>query len=483
MKLMIVDDEYIVRQGLRKIVPWGELDIEIVGEAESVKEAAEVAGRVYPDIIICDIRLPGGEGFQVIDEIRNIVPWAQFVMITAHSDKEYMLQAIYKGACDYLFKPAKVEDIKTAVNRAKNKVLQYHEKMKRDLDYQSFIMDNLDVLRENFIINLLKGSLDIKKVRQDAGSLKLYFDGPCYRLLLLRLTPSDLYQGVQRLSADLEAYRPAAAVIGKEQNGLAVILNCREEESEGDIRKRIRWADDKSVLSKKCGAVTDLSAEYESMSEFIEENIIKKADRDRKAEEELSHIKQNLYEAVKYHDSAEEIQRLFFLYLERAGQMGITGDVLLLRCRSIMETIRVLTGITGKMDQELEEDTIKECFLQLFKEIRDNKKYPLDDISGKALYFIKKRYMEDLSLEQVAAELFMSSSYLSRILKERTGHGFAHWLNYYRIEAAKEKLKGSDQTIEQIASECGYNSYRIFSEHFRKYTGKTASVYRLELLK
>ena len=71
LKLMIVDDEFIVRQGMRKIIPWEELGISVVGEAENVQEAVDTAAKVFPDIIICDIRLPGGEGFTVIDKIKE----------------------------------------------------------------------------------------------------------------------------------------------------------------------------------------------------------------------------------------------------------------------------------------------------------------------------------------------------------------------------------------------------------------------------
>lgn len=63
-KLLIVDDEYIVRQGLRKIVPWNAMGVLVAGEAGSVEEAVKTAAEVYPDIVICDIRLPGGEGFE-----------------------------------------------------------------------------------------------------------------------------------------------------------------------------------------------------------------------------------------------------------------------------------------------------------------------------------------------------------------------------------------------------------------------------------
>ena len=89
-KLLIVDDEYIVRQGLRKIVPWNAMGVLVAGEAGSVEEAVKTAAEVYPDIIICDIRLPGGEGFEAVKQIQRMIPWAQFIMITAYSDQQYL---------------------------------------------------------------------------------------------------------------------------------------------------------------------------------------------------------------------------------------------------------------------------------------------------------------------------------------------------------------------------------------------------------
>ena len=191
-----------------------------------------------------------------------------------------------------------------------------------------------------------------------------------------------------------------------------------------------------------------------------------------------------MYDAVKYHDSEEELIRLYTAYLETAFQKKIPVDILKHKCRQITETIQVLSGVRGLHFEihsaDMEMGRLLQLFQALCTEIRKNKKQELDEISEKALYYIRKRYKEDLMIEQIAAELFLSSSYLGRIIKESTGHGFGHWLNYYRIEKAKEMLKDPDCHIEQIAQNCGYNSYRIFSENFRKYTGMTATAWRQE---
>lgn len=478
LKLMIVDDEYIVRQGMRKIVPWGEIGIHIAGEAENVQEAVEIARRVLPDIVICDIRLPGGTGFHAVEAIREIVPWVQFIMLTAHSDREFMLQAIHKGACDYLFKPARVEDIKSAVARASEKVLEYQEKMLRDMKNRNFVMENLDVLRENFLENLLKGELGREKALQDAQALKVCLKGPGWRILSLDLREQDYYEMIQQISSRLEIYGPEISCPAGHRNRMFVLLNLSRDAEVEQIQKEIaEMPVEKVFLSEWRGSLEEIPQIYQSC-------ISGEEPEGWEPGELLLKKREMLFDAVKYHDSAEELRRLFLEFLEEIRNSEASDQQIRHECRKVFDTVQILTGVSAKKgEKEQDSSEMEEQFAYLCREIQESKRYQLDDVSGKALYYIRKKCETDLTLEQVAAELFMSSSYLSRIIKERTGHGFGHWLNFYRIQNAREKLRDTSKSIEQVAQECGYNSYRIFSENFRKYTGMTASSWRAEQTK
>lgn len=482
LKVLIVDDEYIVRQGLRRIIPWHELDVAIAGEAECVEDAVDTANKVYPDIVICDIRLPGGEGFVLIDEIKKIVPWVQFIMITAHSDKQYMLKAIYKGVCDYLFKPAKVEDIKAAVLRARRNVEEHQEKMKKDQSYHNFIRENLDILRENFFRNLLQENVREEKALEDGSALKLNLKGPFYRVLQLTVIKGEMYEVAQRLSISLEPWYPAVVQLEGNDRHLTVLLNSSETNDEKIILDRLAQIKTEQVqISAACDKLVDLAEKYRQMRGRKTVGSEQSYHYPMQLDMELQQLMETFYEAVKYHDSLEEIKRLFNQYMKCAEEKELSEAEIVIQGLNLIDTVRVLTGIPRiRRDEEVDLQEIYNEFSEVCIQVQEGKKYLLDDVSGKAIYFIKKRYMEDLSLEQIAAELFMSSSYLSRIIKERTGNGFGYWLNYYRIEAAKKSLLDLDKSIEQVAGECGYNSYRIFSENFRKYTGKTASAWRLE---
>lgn len=229
-KLLIVDDEYIVRQGLRQSLPWDEMGIIIAGEAENASDAVKTAKEIYPDIVLCDIRLPGGEGFSVIPRIQTIVPWVQFIMITAYSDKDYMMKAIHNQVCDYLFKPAGLNEIRQAVNRAQEKILIYQEKAKQDMEHRSFLLENMEALREHAVNNLLNGDYNMQKFYQDRKLLKLSLSGPAYRLVLLKEDHSRFYDLMQRL-APLASYALTASKVSGETSLIALILNCSEQDT------------------------------------------------------------------------------------------------------------------------------------------------------------------------------------------------------------------------------------------------------------
>lgn len=479
MKMMIVDDEYIVRRGMKKIIRWDEWNVTIVGEAENANEAIETARRVLPDIVICDICLPGmKDGFDVIEEVRRIVPWVQFIMITAHSDRKHIRRAIHEQVCDYLYKPTTVEDIKAAVGRASLKVDDYMKKMHHDLKYHNFITENMDILREKFINQLVSGTLPEEKALQDAESLKINLTGPCWRVLVVWTDSEESIAAMQQLVLCLESWHPTISKAEVDPRVYLLLLNCGDKEQTSEIQTYIdRFPPLRTVLSPLYQHLRDLSDFHilNQLSESAASNPSKGLTVD------LRRIRESVYEAVKYHDSVKEVERYFLLFLEEMKKRQYSEARMLHECRHILDTICTLANIDRESLGEISDlETLRTEFARLCESLKEIQKSPLDDVSRKALYYIRKRYQEDLSLEQVAAELFMSSSYLSRVLKEQTGYGFGHWLNHYRIEAAKEMLKRTEDSVEQVAGECGYHSYRIFSENFRKYTGRTATAWREE---
>lgn len=474
LRLMIVDDEYIVRQGLKKSLPWDTLDVQWVGDADCVSGAIETARDVLPDIVLCDIRMPGGSGLSVIEEVRKMVPWVQFIMLTAYSDRDLMREAIQLGVCDYLFKPADRRDIQAAIQRAKERVIADRQKREKDREYRSFLFEHADSLRESLIQQILCGNGDEEKLKRDAQKLQIDLRGPQYCVAEIRASAEIWQQFISQANIRLERYHVSAAKLGSRKDRYALLMNCSPEDSTASLYEalnaRLSWD---VRLSERCESLRELPVVYQLLAEAP---MSANDTPERKSDPELLLRREYILEAVKYHDSVEEIQRLFLSFWKYGQSLSLDREELKLECRSIAGTIRIMCGLPGKGTQQWDEPS--RAIAALCRELRESSGYQVNDVAGKVTYLLKKRCTEDLSREQIAAELFVSASYLSRILKERTGHGFTYWLNFYRIQAAKKLLEDPAITVEQVSAMVGYNSYRIFSGNFRKYTQETATTWR-----
>ncbi|MEF9959885.1 MAG: response regulator [Niameybacter sp.] len=114
-KVLIIDDEVFIREGMRKVIPWHDLGCELVDEAQNGEEGIEKMIQHEPHIIISDIRMPKKSGLEMIDEMKSINQDIQIIILTGFREFEYAQQAIRLGVLRFLLKPSKLEEIKEAI--------------------------------------------------------------------------------------------------------------------------------------------------------------------------------------------------------------------------------------------------------------------------------------------------------------------------------------------------------------------------------
>jgi DNA-binding NarL/FixJ family response regulator len=114
--LLIVDDHELVRSGVRKLVEGTEIDV--VGEASSGAEAVELVERLRPDVMLLDIRMPQGDGLDVLERVREIAPQTKVVVLSTYDNPTYIARAISLGAVDYVTKGAMVGQIVESIRAA-----------------------------------------------------------------------------------------------------------------------------------------------------------------------------------------------------------------------------------------------------------------------------------------------------------------------------------------------------------------------------
>lgn len=118
IKGMLADDEVNILNNLRTVVPWEEFGIDIVGMAKDGEDALQIFRESQPEFILCDIRMPGMDGIELIEQINQEDAQCEIVMLTGHKDFEYMRSSIRSGVRDYLLKPIDYEELQEVVERA-----------------------------------------------------------------------------------------------------------------------------------------------------------------------------------------------------------------------------------------------------------------------------------------------------------------------------------------------------------------------------
>jgi len=118
--ICIVDDEQLIRQGLRKLIAWNQYGFNIIGEAENGEEALKQFQWDRVDVLITDIRMPFINGLELAEKVRDINNRIQIIVLSGYDDFAYLQASIRIGICDYLLKPVKTNELIDALERAKN---------------------------------------------------------------------------------------------------------------------------------------------------------------------------------------------------------------------------------------------------------------------------------------------------------------------------------------------------------------------------
>jgi two-component system response regulator YesN len=156
-KVLIIDDESIIRKGLSNIINWSQLSCEICGEAADGISGIELIKQVNPDIILTDIRMPKADGLVMIRQAKEIVPECKIIILTGYRDFNYAQEAIKLGAFDFILKPTKIEELTGVIIRS-IKDIEKRKVMRAEIEkYREQYEKNIPVLRERLLYNLIHG--------------------------------------------------------------------------------------------------------------------------------------------------------------------------------------------------------------------------------------------------------------------------------------------------------------------------------------
>lgn len=511
-KVVIIDDEPIVRKGIVNIINWSEIGCEVVGEAADGEQGMALIDEKLPDIILTDIHMPEMDGLEMIKKTIDKIPWSKIIVLTGYREFDYIQEALKLGASDYLLKPSKIDEITTAVRKA---CLELDFKKKRDKNVKALeehFNRSLPLLKEKLLFDVAFSShLNEKEVEEE---LELY-DLNIHEFVLVALDISyqksgDIYQkqllkiGIKNVFVDIFSDQYICHSMNVTQSRLAFIIqpNKMTNHFVDEVVKKIESF---QVVIKSCfdqEIIIGISSKgegwqsiFDKMKEcekslsykmyFSEDALILYDDIKNLAlisdDSDLLDIKKDIVSAIKI-GNQNLLSDLNTSLLEKTTHLMTYRQVY----KTLIADIKEVSQVEVVEIDELM--TVKECF-EVYQNIADskiqqNKDHNIKNLSlvlKQSLEYIQNNYQESISLQDVADYTYVSIYYLSRMFKKEIGKNFVDYLNEYRMKKATHYLKDYELKTYEVAELVGISDPHYFSKLFKKYMGETPTEYRNKL--
>ncbi|MGE5612921.1 MAG: helix-turn-helix domain-containing protein [Bacillota bacterium] len=531
-KVFLVEDEIVVREGIRKNILWEQYGFQYAGDAPDGELALPLIRQIQPDLLITDIKMPFMDGLALIELVRKELPQTKIVIISGHDDFSYAQKAISMGVDQYLLKPiikGKMVEVLTDLYKkmeAEKKQQEYLERFKREVrDYEMYS-------RRKFFEQIATGGMSVQEISRTAKELDIDLNAPYYNIVLFSLNSAG-YDGsaperytdeiavVQDKIKQFIAEHPELVLFIWNVTTYAVLVKggpddiARRTEdcveaiqgccamAGSNVKWHIAWGTPVSRLGsipacfEKANRI--LSYRYLCPQEHIltEDSIRNLHKKDvRETDPGKMVVQQERIYNFLSNGTIEETDHFLDQLLQSAESEAVS---LPLFCRYLamsvyLATVKYLDSFGWRADSYWSPELrpadnvstpyeVRQYARRIMRqaiELRDSEsKKQQRDLLNQAIAYIDEHYHEEsLSLDRVAKRVNISPNYFSAIFSQEVGMTFIEYLTGKRIDEAKRLLRQSDKRSGEIAFTVGYKDPHYFSFVFKKVTGLTPSEYR-----
>lgn len=506
ISVLIVDDEKIVREGLKLFIDWTELGFCICGEASDGEDALKKMMAYQPGLVLLDIRMPKMLGTELIQEARKQGFAGEFIFLSSHSDFKYAQTALQFGAAFYLTKPLDEKELTDAVLSVKEKII---EKETRNLSLNQYISN----AKNTILTDLLLG----KEVNNSINYMEMGLSFPIYQVVIYEnyLPFNNIYNFADLLKVTNHGNDSFEHILLNQHHVIVLkgnfALNRFQELLKHYEKGMEKGSPLDSIFIVYGPTVSNLSAVYTSY-----EICVRLMER-RFFCQPNQHV-------LSFHDLPDSKHPAFQLLPEDATFYSnqITDYIKTGNKRMITET---LTELNEKL-YACEKDTlsikhfladifleVKHCILYTYPHVEIpftynaaiieliEKKFYLyeimqyfleqfemiiraigstssESVMSDILFYIKHNFSQPLKLENIAPLFGYNSAYLGKIFTQKMGMNFNAYLDQVRIEEACRLLLAGDLKVYEISSRIGFKSVDYFQIKFKRIMGESPSEYK-----
>ncbi|MDE7334598.1 MAG: response regulator [Lachnospiraceae bacterium] len=504
ISILIIDDEKYEGILMAKSVEWDRHGFRIMATVQSAAEALKIMERELPDLVYTDINMPMMDGLELSKRIREAYPSVHIVIVTGYREFEYAREAIHIGVEDFLLKPILTDELIATAEKAKQAILK---SKKEELKQK----ENLPVLCQELVRRIVRGDISEKDAEEKLSAYNMLFlHKNKVRGIFIKV------DGVEKIftSSVLEVMNSMTG--GRywytflDKDIIFFIIEEKEnikEEIELAFLKMTKVNNDSirvMSVSHCCKGITDCTRMLSECEEAAL-NIIRDKSKILIFYEDyiglMLHIKRSCpvnfdeYRIAVKGGDLEAAVAIIDQYLKKyvydgpmmISQLRNLGGLILHNSLSILkeynkylddsEQMELFTAISN-INTLHEFCRIFYSFIEKVIEIISENHVGNSIVLTAQEYIAENLGKEGLSLNRIASDLFVNSSYLSRIFKQVTGESLTKYIMRKRMEKSMDLFDNTHLKVYEVAAAVGMPDAHYFGTCFKKYTGKTVNQYK-----
>ncbi|MEC0090501.1 response regulator transcription factor [Paenibacillus macquariensis] len=530
-KVIIVDDEAVVRIGLKNTINWNEHGFELIGAYANGREAWDAVELDRPDLVISDISMPFMDGLELAGLISAQFPYIKIIILTGFDEFEYAQAAIRLKVSDFILKPITAQEIRMLLDRVRAEMDEEKQRREDLSRLNNQLKQSLPLLKERFLERLVAVGLGKEEISEGFTYFNLPPVSPFYLVMVVDI---DDFGDRELISYehDAEFLRFAAFDIFQETLNRDNVLNFRTREERMvaiifgqaneillyeqvfSLAEEVRYHVEKYLnftvtvgIGRTCAHIEQLPNSYKSALSALDyrfllgkNRVLSIMDIEGKPSIQLPLVldwDRKLATAVKTGD-LQEAYELIEMGVAELKTSLVPVEACLLQMQKVVLTLMnsiqelVIHDAELSFDRQIKlmdvykfktldevEIWLRDVVGSIISTIADNRNHLTNMQIHRGVEYIDQNYAnEKMSLQDLCRHVLMSTSYFSLVFKQHTGETFIEYLTRVRISKAKELLHNSKLKLYEIAEQVGYKDPNYLSILFKKHTGITPKDYR-----
>lgn len=520
-RVLLVDDEPYILEGLKHIISWEEYGLEIAGQATNAGDALTMLKDIH--ILLTDVKMPEMTGLELIRQAKQMFPEIKAIILSGYDDFEYVKEAVKLGIENYLLKPINRDELASTLANIVDKI-------EAELYRKIHLNQSMNVIRENILYRLVSGNISREELAQKATLLNIDLDcssylvsvfhilslseendvktdrdkslwsfsisNICYEIMEgsgLRVAQfADHHGDIIILFYDTQSqlgYKELGRILEKCAEAIARLLHIHVFVTVG------AYVDDYELISQSYSQALELQEyqlvfppNYVAFHTDIREGV-NYAQNDVQVDFEVF---RNLLASGRQEDISAYVDDIF---TRLSGNSNTSPSTvrnliveLLVHLNSTAKAIKRNSSFNLDYQNLISEFSkrknlteIKDWLKQLIFAVLGDLKLPEDKTSpiiSQVLKYLNQNYSSDISIKTLAGHFNINAAYLGQLFKKETGEIFSDFLFKFRMEKARQLMSDPSLKANEIALKVGYNEASYFYKSFKKYTRLSFSEYR-----